>query len=171
MPKPGIQLTGDLRLILYTSRFHHAILLPHLLLKLHDVNNSALPPRLLCGEHSNMAPQGIGRVRAEQGLVLGPDGLDERADEARVAAAVVPTLALGRVERGLARPEVGDGKRAHVADDLPEREVDARLALALQLIVRDHRERGRRPSGELNVHDLYRFEVQGVATGSRRGFM
>ena len=102
---------------------------------------------------------------------IGPDGLDERADEARVTAAVVPTLALGRVERRLALPEVGDSERAHVADDLPEREVDARLALALQLGVRDHRERGRRPGGELDVHDLYRFEVQGVATGSRRGFM
>ena len=41
------------------------IFLPHLLLKLHDVNNSALPPPLLCGEQSNMTPQGVGRVRAE----------------------------------------------------------------------------------------------------------
>ena len=75
--------------------------------------------------------------------------------EAEVAAAMSTTLERGSVARDFLRAEVGDGERRHVADDLAEGEVQPRLALADERGLRDHRERGRRAVGELEVHHLW----------------
>ena len=130
------------------------VLLPRFLFELHAVHDDAFSPALLRGKDGEVAAEHVADVRAEQLLLAGAHGVDEGADEAEVAAAVAAALVPGRVARGAARAEVGDGERAHVADELAVREVQARLALADELRVRDHRERGRRAVRELEAHDL-----------------
>lgn len=67
-----------------------------------------------------------------------------------MAAPFVP----GRVLDVCVLAEVGHGERAHVSDDLSEREVQARLAVADKSCVRDHREGGGGSVREFKVDDL-----------------
>ena len=80
------------------------------------------------------------RQRSEDLLPARTHSLDERTHEAEVSASMAAAFVLRRMLDSGTFAEVSDGERAHVAHELPKREVQPRLALADQLRLRNHRE-------------------------------